>query len=49
MPFCQVCLVMVKLWVSVNEACANYQYQTIGKKYYQSGTRNDFSHGSDGT
>jgi len=40
MPYCQVCLVTVKLFVSVsvNEACANYQYQIIGKKNYRSGT-----------
>jgi len=40
MPYChfdQVCLVAVKLLVLVNEACANYQYQTIRIKYNRSG------------
>jgi len=45
--YAQDCLVTVKLLVSVsvnqsvlllvNKACANYQYQTSGKKHYQSG------------
>jgi len=40
MPYCQVCLVTVVLFVlvSVNEACANYRCRTTGKKYYRSGT-----------